>query len=218
MFCHLFPRRFQAFSLSIVALLMCGHFSTTSAQNVFFVPHDATFDIGNSGASHYLFNWETFSNVQDPTLHLVVGRTYTFRRTSGSHPFAITDDTLGVTGTDGSFSRTGTNIPTLEPAADFTANPSPTTDVIQWTPTNDDIGRYYYTCTVPSHFGMTGSIVVDGALKGDVDLSGVVDFSDIPPFISVLQSGVFQHEADCDCSGEVDFADIPAFIGFLQGQ
>ncbi len=54
-------------------------------------------------------------------------------------------------------------------------------------------------------------------LKGDVDLSGAVDFSDIPAFITVLQSGGFQAEADCDCSTAVDFSDIPAFITILQG-
>ncbi len=53
-------------------------------------------------------------------------------------------------------------------------------------------------------------------MKGDADLSGVVDFSDIPAFITVLQSGVFQAESDCDCSGTVDFSDIPAFILILQ--
>jgi hypothetical protein len=53
--------------------------------------------------------------------------------------------------------------------------------------------------------------------KGDVDLSGTVDFADIPAFIAVLQSGGFQAEADCDCSTVVDFADIPAFIAILQG-
>jgi hypothetical protein len=55
-----------------------------------------------------------------------------------------------------------------------------------------------------------------GAMKGDADLSGIVDFADIPAFISVLQSGVFQAESDCDCSGTVDFSDIPAFILILQ--
>ncbi len=55
-------------------------------------------------------------------------------------------------------------------------------------------------------------------LKGDVNLSGVVDFADIPAFISILQAGVFQAEADCDCSTVIDFADIPAFIAILQGQ
>ena len=60
---------------------------------------------------------------------------------------------------------------------------------------------------------------VGGArLKGDVNLSGDVDFSDIAPFIAVLQSGTFQLEADCDCNAMVDFADIPAFIAILQTQ
>ena len=53
------------------------------------------------------------------------------------------------------------------------------------------------------------------ALKGDVDMNGVVDFADIPPFVAILQSGVFQAEADCDCSTVVDFADIPPFIQLL---
>lgn len=55
------------------------------------------------------------------------------------------------------------------------------------------------------------------ALKGDVDLSGMVDFRDIPAFIAILQGGGFQAEADCDCSGAVDFLDIVAFIAILQG-
>ena len=59
---------------------------------------------------------------------------------------------------------------------------------------------------------------VANVLKGDVNLSGMVDFSDIAPFIAVLQGGMFQAEADCDCSLEVDFADIPAFIAILQAQ
>ena len=56
------------------------------------------------------------------------------------------------------------------------------------------------------------------AIKGDVNLSGMVDFADIGPFIAVLQGGMFQAEADCDCSTIVDFADIPAFIAILQAQ
>ena len=56
------------------------------------------------------------------------------------------------------------------------------------------------------------------ALKGDVDLSGAVDFSDVPAFIGILQTGGFQAEADADCDTVVDFADIAAFIAILQGQ
>jgi len=55
-------------------------------------------------------------------------------------------------------------------------------------------------------------------LKGDVDMDGDVDFDDIPAFIAVLQSGVFQAEVDCDCNTVVEFADIPAFIAILQEQ
>ena len=56
------------------------------------------------------------------------------------------------------------------------------------------------------------------ALKGDADLDGDVDFADIPAFIAILQSGIFQAEADCDCNLVVDFLDIPAFIAILSGQ
>ena len=60
------------------------------------------------------------------------------------------------------------------------------------------------------------SVLFIDTLKGDVNLSGVVDFADIPSFISVLQGGVFGAEADCNCDGAVNFADIPAFIAILQ--
>ena len=55
-------------------------------------------------------------------------------------------------------------------------------------------------------------------IKGDVNMSGMVDFADIGPFIAVLQGGMFQAEADCDCSTVVDFGDIPVFIAILQDQ
>jgi hypothetical protein len=64
---------------------------------------------------------------------------------------------------------------------------------------------------------VVSSLSTTSVMKGDVDLSGAVNFSDIPAFITVLQSGIFQAEADCDCSGAVDFSDIPAFIAILQG-
>ena len=52
-------------------------------------------------------------------------------------------------------------------------------------------------------------------LLGDVNLDGVVNFSDIPPFISLLINEEFQTEADCNGSGDVDFSDIPSFIDIL---
>jgi hypothetical protein len=54
-------------------------------------------------------------------------------------------------------------------------------------------------------------------LKGDVDLSGEVDFLDISPFIDALAVGGTQPEADCNCDGAVDFLDINPFIGILAG-
>ena len=57
----------------------------------------------------------------------------------------------------------------------------------------------------------------DPVLLGDVNLDGIVDFSDIPSFITVLMGGGFQAEADCDGNGIVDFQDIPAFIAILIG-
>ena len=62
------------------------------------------------------------------------------------------------------------------------------------------------------------SVAEANVLKGDVDMDGDVDFADIPTFIAILQSGVYQAEADCDCTTVVDFADIPAFIAILQSQ
>jgi hypothetical protein len=62
------------------------------------------------------------------------------------------------------------------------------------------------------------ALPVTTVLLGDVNLDEVVDFADIPPFITLLQSGGFQAEGDIDLSGLVDFDDIPAFIQVLSGQ
>ena len=57
-----------------------------------------------------------------------------------------------------------------------------------------------------------------GALKGDVNLDGVVDFFDIGPFVARLTGLTFQFEADIDGSGVVNFFDIQPFIDILQEQ
>ena len=54
-------------------------------------------------------------------------------------------------------------------------------------------------------------------LLGDVSLDGVVDFSDISPFIALLSTGGFQAEADIDGDGTVAFEDIAPFISILAG-
>ena len=50
---------------------------------------------------------------------------------------------------------------------------------------------------------------------GDLNGDFVVDFADIPLFISALSTGEFQLSADCNCDGAVNFFDIAPFIGFL---
>ena len=57
--------------------------------------------------------------------------------------------------------------------------------------------------------------LVAPCLLGDCDQDGVVNFSDIPAFIAILQSGSFLKQADCNEDDVVDFSDIPAFIAIL---
>ena len=53
---------------------------------------------------------------------------------------------------------------------------------------------------------------------GDCNLDGVVDFSDIPPFVVILPSGAFLEQADCNQDTVVDFSDIGMFIAILISQ
>lgn len=77
-----------------------------------------------------------------------------------------------------------------------------------------------YTLDMPnnSSAGIGFAVAAVPVLLGDVNLDSAVDFSDIPAFIAVLQSGEYQAEADCDENGLVSFADIPAFIAILSSQ
>jgi plastocyanin len=159
-------------SILMVSLMAGASVAETSqiAPNVYRVSGGVEFTLGNAGASNYLFTWSdasgTYSGIIDPTLILSSGQTYQFRRISIAHPFAITDDTLPVSGSDGNYVRGTTSASvisaaTLDPIADFTADPAPTSDFIEWTPTAPDAGTYYYVCTVTSHTGMTGKIMVE---------------------------------------------------------
>jgi len=60
------------------------------------------------------------------------------------------------------------------------------------------------------------NLVQPEVLLGDVNLDDVVNFADIPAFISLIQSGEYLEEADINEDGMVDFADIPALIALLQ--
>lgn len=145
-------------------------FADTSANGaIFTIDEGVDFTLGNVGASDFLFSWsdpdgDTFSDIVDPTLILTAGETYTFVRATSAHPFIIMDASAAafISGTDGSYQRTTTDgalldAATLQPIADFTADPFPSGDVITWTP---EVGDYWYTCRVTGHLGMTGRIQV----------------------------------------------------------
>ena len=59
--------------------------------------------------------------------------------------------------------------------------------------------------------------LVSTVLLGDTSQDGVVNFSDISPFIGVLVSGDYLEQADCNVDGVVDFSDISLFIAILAG-
>ena len=156
---------------SVILLLTTLTFSaqavtTLVSPKVYSVTEGVTFSLANNGASDFLFSWidpsgtpaNSFANIADPTLRLTIGQTYTFQRTSGSHPFAIMNSTISnfISGTDGSYSRTTSDFTTITNATFLTANPAPAA-AVSWTPTT--AGDYFYTCSVGSHGGMTGKIV-----------------------------------------------------------
>lgn len=57
--------------------------------------------------------------------------------------------------------------------------------------------------------------ILPPVLLGDCDVNGVVNFSDISPFITILLSSNFVEQADCNQNGVVDFSDISPFITIL---
>jgi hypothetical protein len=139
--------------------------TTLLSPHVYMVDAGVDFTISHSGTSSYLFGWSdgsgTFTDIEDPSFVFMVGETYSFQRTTAGHPLALCDATLPVDGTDGSFFRTTTDVAvidaaTLTPAADFIADPAPTTDLITWTPGPLDLGNFYYTCRDGADVGMTG--------------------------------------------------------------
>ncbi len=143
--------------------------TTALPNNTFAVDEGVAFMLGNDGASDYFFSWTDISGTQtdiaDPTIILTVGETYTFTRTSSSHPFGILNDSLSVSEIGGSLFRDSTdssviNAAILSPSEDFTADPPPVATTISWTPGSADVGDYFYTCLVTSHTGMTGRIQV----------------------------------------------------------
>ena len=52
-------------------------------------------------------------------------------------------------------------------------------------------------------------------LLGDANLDGVVNFLDIGPFVTVIQTGLFLDQADVNRDGEINFLDIGPFVSIL---
>lgn len=54
-----------------------------------------------------------------------------------------------------------------------------------------------------------------GILVGDINQDGVVNLSDVAPFVSLLSSGEFQAEADINGDGVVNLSDVAPFVELL---
>lgn len=180
----------------LLVLTPLSHAATTLlSTSKYAVTEGVAFTILNGGASNFLFSWTDspgFSSVSDPTLVLVIGQTYTFQRTAPStaHPFAIMDNSaftsLSIAGSDGSYARanaiSGTTseatasqqqmTAAINAATLFTALPSPTNNIVSWTPSQ--VGDYWYTCTVTTHGSMTGKITVASSAASAVPEPGTL--------------------------------------------
>jgi len=196
--------------------------TTQLGPNRYLVDTGVTFSIGNSGISDFLFNWSdaggTFTDEADPTLVLVAGQTYIFQRTTSIHPFVICNDTLPISGSDGNYTRGTTDgavidAATLQPIADFTADPAPTSDFISWTPTASDVGVYYFTCRITGHLGMAGSIEVvepDTPCPADTNGDGSLTPADFTAWIAAFNA--MAPECDQNGDGSCTPADFTAWI------
>ncbi len=139
-----------------------------TGTSLYSVSEGVSFTIGNNGASDFLFNWTdpsgnspaSFSNIADPTLVLTLGQTYTFQRTSSAHPFAIMDNSAAafMSGTDGNYIRTTSDSSVISAATFLTASPGTPGAAITWNP--NQLGDFWYTCTVTGHPGMAGKFSV----------------------------------------------------------
>jgi len=208
---------FAPIALALATLTSAAVADTTQiGPSRYLVDQGVTFSIANNGLSDFLFSWSdataTIVSEPDPTLVLVAGQTYNFQRTTSIHPFVICNDTLPVAGSDGSYSRTTADgavidAATLQPIADFTADPAPTSDFISWTPAESDIGVYYFTCRIVGHLGMAGRIEVvaqDEPCLPDTNGDGDVTPADFSAWIAAFNAG------SPECDQNEDMACTPA--------
>lgn len=157
------------FALTAFTAIPTTHALTlNTGTSLYSVSEGVAFTIGNSGSSSFLFNWtdptgdypDSFSDIADPTLVLTLGQTYTFQRISIAHPFAIMNNSAAdfISGTDGNYTRTTSDSSVISAATFLTASPGTPGAAITWTP--NQLGDYWYTCTVTSHQSMAGKFSV----------------------------------------------------------
>ena len=103
-------------------------------------------------------------------------------------------------------------------------------DAITLVQSNEVVGGFSSVTILGTPDGFEAAVQIDngnvvltmtdavGFLLGDVNQDGLVNFSDISPFIALLTSSAYLGEADTNEDGMVDFADISIFIQLLSGQ
>ena len=99
----------------------------------------------------------------------------------------------------------------LDPFDDFRADPAPTDDFIEWTPSADDAGEYFYSCHIIFHTGMVGAIRVEAgaSCRADLDGDGSLTLFDFLAFQNLFDSGDLM--ADFDGDGSLTLFDFLAF-------
>jgi hypothetical protein len=180
---------FRKWILSIILLLslltICAPLSlqgktTAIGGGIYYVTEGVHFEIYAYSSGSFFFSWTDpdgteFNNIQDPTLYLTIGETYTFERSSTGNPLRLTTDRLPVEkvpSVAGPYYRRTTedldeiDAASLTPLTEFTADPSGVDgtlsgDIVVLNVTASIIGTLYYTSLVPGNSEMTGLLIVE---------------------------------------------------------
>ncbi len=74
------------------------------------------------------------------------------------------------------------------------------------------------TLAFPEIYNLVLQMFIDAAtISGDMNLDGVVDQSDIRPFVDLLSNGGFSVAADVNQDGVVNLRDVKPFVDLLFG-
>ncbi len=122
--------------------------SVLRASSPTSLPKTLSLTVGNSGASHYVFNGAdrlvTHTNANDPAINIDAGDTLSLTINASGHPFYVKRSATTGTGsqvTTGTITNNGTQ-----------------SGVLTWNTSGVVPGTYYYICQF--HSGMVGTIVV----------------------------------------------------------